>query len=176
MEALFWVAIAGLFFSYTFKFNQPIEIYRFGATGWPRVILVLMLIVAFGNLYYNFKNGPKTQRERIGIGDDPDEVSYESVKTYLKTGLILVIPFLYALSLKPVGFYCSTPIFVAVIMLAWGEQRWKFILGITLFIYMLLLVLFLLILNAPLPQGNVSPFYDISAFLLKMKTQFDQLF
>jgi hypothetical protein len=176
LEALFWIAIAGIFFCYTFTFNQPIEIYKFGATGWPRVILLLILLVAFGNLYYNFINGSKVQQDRVGMSDDPDDVSYDSFDTYLKTGFILIIPFLYALSLKPVGFYCATPIFIALIMYAWGERRFKFILGNTVLIYALLLVLFMLALNAPLPQGNISPFYDVSAFLLKMKTQFDQLF
>ncbi len=176
LEALFWIAIAGLFFGYTFTFNQPIEIYKFGATGWPRVILFLMLLVAFGNLYYNFKHGSKSQQDRVGMSNDPDDVSYDSFNTYFKTGFILIIPFLYALSLKPVGFYCATPVFIALIMCAWGERRVKFILGNTVFIYALLLALFMLVLNAPLPQGNVSPFYDVSAFLLRMKTQFDQLF
>jgi hypothetical protein len=176
LEALFWIAIAGLFFGYTFTFNQPIEIYKFGATGWPRVILFLMLLVAFGNLYYNFKHGSKSQQDRVGMSNDPDDVYYDSFNTYFKTGFILIIPFLYALSLKPVGFYCATPVFIALIMCAWGERRVKFILGNTVFIYALLLALFMLILNAPLPQGNVSPFYDVSAFLLRMKTQFDQLF
>jgi hypothetical protein len=110
------------------------------------------------------------------MSNDPDDVSYDSFNTYFKTGFILIIPFLYALSLKPVGFYCATPIFIALIMCAWGERRVKFILGNTVFIYTLLLALFILVLNAPLPQGNVSPFYDVSAFLLRMKTQFDQLF
>ncbi|MDG1935036.1 MAG: tripartite tricarboxylate transporter TctB family protein [Paracoccaceae bacterium] len=176
LEVLFWVAVAGIFFGYTFKFNQPIEIYKFGATGWPRVILLLIMLVALGNLYYNFKNGSKAQQDRVGMGDDPDEVSYDTLDIHVKTGFILIIPFLYALSLKPVGFYCATPVFIALIMCAWGERRWKFILGNTVFIYALLLVLFMLVLNAPLPQGNVSPFYDVSAFLLKMKTQFDELF
>ena len=125
MEALFWIAIAGLFFSYTFTFNQPIEIYKFGATGWPRVILFLILLVAFGNLYYNFKHGSKAQQDRVGMGDDPDEVSYGSLKTYLKTGFILIIPFLYALSLKPVGFYCATPVFIALIMCAEGMKSFS---------------------------------------------------
>ena len=39
-------------------------------------------------------------------------------------------------------------------------------LGITLLIYAILLALFVVVLNAPLPQGNVSPFYDISGFIL----------
>jgi hypothetical protein len=32
-----------------------------------------------------------------------------------------------------------------------------------------------MVLNAPLPQGNVSPFYDYSAFILRMNSQFQQL-
>ena len=102
--------------------NQPIEIYKFGATGWPRVILLLILLVAFGNLYYNFINGSKVQQDRVGMRDDPDDVSYDSFDTYLKTGFILIIPFLYALSLKPVGFYFATPIFIALIRLF----KWTF--------------------------------------------------
>mgnify|MGYP001201556064 FL=1 len=176
IEAFFWIVIAGIFFTYTFTFNQPIEIYKFGAAGWPRVILLLILLVAFGNLYYSLRHGSKAQQDRVGMGDDTDEVAYDSFGAYLKTGFILIIPFLYALSLKPIGFYCATPVFIVLVMFAWGERRWKFILGSTLFIYILLLVLFMLVLNAPLPQGNISPFYDVSAFLLKMKTQFDQLF
>ena len=31
--------------------------------------------------------------------------------------------------------------------------------------------LFLVVLNAPLPQGNTSPFYDFSAWILTMNTQ-----
>jgi hypothetical protein len=31
------------------------------------------------------------------------------------------------------------------------------------------------VLNAPLPQGNVSPFYDFSGFILKMNTNLQNL-
>ena len=95
---------------------------------------------------------------------------------YIKTGLILILPLLYGLSLKPVGFYSGTPIFIALIMIAWGERRVRFILTNTLLIYAILIGLFMVVLNAPLPQGNMSPFYDFSAFMLKTKTQLDQIF
>ena len=55
-----------------------------------------------------------------------------------------------------------------------GEKRIKWILGITLFIYLVLILLFMVILNAPLPQGNVSPFYDFSAFMLTLNTKLHQ--
>ena len=41
----------------------------------------------------------------------------------------------------------------------------------TLFIYCVFIGLFLMILNAPLPQGNVSPFYDFSAGVLKLNAK-----
>lgn len=175
IEVAFWLLIAAIFFSVSFNFNQPIEIYKFGATGWPRVILILLGLAALGNLYHSLKNGSKIQIGRVGANEAPDQVHYSSAVDYLKTAWILLIPLLYAISLKPVGFYFGTPFFISLVMLAWGERRVKFILFNTLLIYSLLIILFMFILNAPLPQGNVSPFYDFSAFMLKMKTQFDQL-
>ena len=41
IEAAIWSLIVAVFFGYSFEFNQPIEIYKFGATGWPRVIILL---------------------------------------------------------------------------------------------------------------------------------------
>jgi len=45
-----------------------------------------------------------------------------------------------------------------------------------LFIYFLIILLFMVLLNAPLPQGNVSPFYDFSAFMLTINTKLHQSF
>ena len=57
-----------------------------------------------------------------------------------------------------------------------GERRLKKVLGITLVIYSMLIGLFMMILNAPLPQGTVSPFYDFSAFMLRTSNQLQNLF
>ena len=175
-EAVFWLLISVIFFVVSFSFNQPIEIYKFGATGWPRVILFLMALVCLGNFYYAYSKGSKAQEGRVGAKENDEPIEYTSIGQYFKTGMVLMLPLVYALSLKPVGFYSGTPIFIALIMIAWGERRVRFILINTILIYAILIVLFMLVLNAPLPQGNMSPFYDISAFMLKTKTQLDQLF
>ena len=39
IEGIIWLCGVVVFFVLTYDFNQPIEIYKFGATGWPRVIL-----------------------------------------------------------------------------------------------------------------------------------------
>ena len=175
-EAVFWLLISVVFFVVSFSFNQPIEIYKFGATGWPRVILFLMALVCLGNFYYAYSKGSKAQEGRVGAKENDEPIEYTSIGQYFKTGMVLMLPLVYALSLKPVGFYSGTPIFIALIMIAWGERRVRFILINTILIYAILIVLFMLVLNAPLPQGNMSPFYDISAFMLKTKTQLDQMF
>ena len=175
IEAIFWLALAVIFFSVSFQFNQPIEIYKFGATGWPRVILFLTAVVAIGNFYQAYTKGAVAQKGRVGASEEAETVHYKSFSQYLQTAWLLILPLVYAVTLKPVGFYCGTPFFIALIMVAWGERRVSFIIYNTLIIYGLLLLLFMVVLNAPLPQGNVSPFYDVSAFILRMKTQLDQL-
>jgi hypothetical protein len=175
-EAVFWLLISVIFFVVSFNFNQPIEIYKFGATGWPRVILFLMALVCLGNFCHAYFKGSKAQEGRVGAKENDEPIEYTSTGQYLKTGMVLILPLVYALSLKPVGFYSGTPIFIALIMIAWGERRVRFILINTILIYAILIGLFMIVLNAPLPQGNISPFYDISAFMLRTKTQLDQLF
>ena len=84
---------------------------------------------------------------------------------------VLFTPFAFAYLLKPVGIYFSAPFFIAAIIWLFGERLWKAILIMTLVIYTVFIGLFLMILNAPLPQGNVSPFYDFSAWVLKLNAK-----
>ena len=176
IETVVWSLIAIIFFGYTFEFNQPIEIYKFGATGWPRVIILLLLLVTAGNLYHHFKYGSAIQKGRVGIAEtDESPTDYSNPATLAKIIAILFTPFLFAYLLKPVGMYSAAPFFIAAVIWLFGERRWKWIISITILIYAILLGLFVVTLNAPLPQGNVSPFYDFSGFILKMDTLLQQL-
>jgi hypothetical protein len=176
VEGAAWSLIVVIFFGFSFEFNQPIEIYKFGATAWPRVILLLLLLVTAGNFYYQFRYGSATQKGRVGIAEtDEVETDYSNPATIFKVASVLLTPFIFAYLLKPVGMYSGAPIFIALVIYLFGERRWKWILGITLLIYAILLGLFVVVLNAPLPQGNVSPFYDFSGFILKMNTNLQNL-
>ena len=174
VETLIWLTIVAVFFVFSFEFNQEIEIYKFGATGWPRVIVGLLLLVTLGNFLHLYKKGSEAQFGRVGISDDEEEISYDGIGSIQKLIAILALPLIFAWSLKPVGFYSATPVFIALTIMLLGEKRIKWILGITLFIYLVLILLFMVILNAPLPQGNISPFYDFSAFMLTLNTKLHQ--
>ena len=163
-----------VFYVYSFEYGQEIEIYRFGDTGWARFILGFLLLVKLGNLRHLYKKGSEAQHGRVGITDQDEEISYDGIGSIQKILAILALPLIFAWSLKPVGFYSATPVFIALTILLLGEKRIKWVLGITLFIYFLLILLFMVILNAPLPQGNISPFYDFSAFMLTLNTKLHQ--
>ncbi len=175
-ETSVWIVIIFVFFAFSFEFDQEIEIYIFGATGWPRTILGILLLVVLGNFFQLYKKGSQEHHGRIGISEDDESISYESFKSVQKLIAILLLPFLYSLSLKPVGFYSATPFFIAFLIMLLGEKRTKWILANTLLIYFLIILLFMVLLNAPLPQGNVSPFYDFSAFMLTINTNLHQYF
>ena len=176
IEAAVWLTIVAVFFAYSFEFNQTIEIYRFGATAWPRVVIGLLLIATIGNLYYQYRNGSAVQSGLLGVSEPGDDKSDLSNPTaFLRMIAVLLTPFVFAWLLKPVGIYFSAPFFIAAIMWLFGERRIKAILIMTAIIYVIFLGLFLVVLNAPLPQGNTSPFYDFSAWILKMNTQLQGL-
>ena len=175
IEAAVWLLIVVVFYAYSFEFNQPIEIYKYGATAWPRVVIGLLLIATLGNIYYSYKYGSARQEGRVGLADADDGADFSNRTTLLKMLAVLFTPFLFAWLLKPVGIYFAAPFFIAAIMWLFGERRWKAIVIMTFVIYAIFLTLFLVILNAPLPQGNTSPFYDYSAWILKMNTQLQAL-
>ena len=172
VEAVLFLLIVAVFYAFSFEFNQPIEIYRFGATAWPRVVIGLLLIATLGNLWYQYRHGSASQGT---IGQNDEEADYSETGTIPRMIAVLLTPFIFAWLLKPVGIYFSAPFFIAAVIWLFGERRWSAILLITALIYFIFIGLFLVILNAPLPQGNTSPFYDFSAWILKMNAKLQGL-
>ena len=117
VEGAAWSLIVVVFFGYSFEFNQSIEIYKFGATGWPRVILLLRRGVTAGNFYYQFRHGSAIQKGRVGIAETAEsETDYSAPATLLKVAGVLLTPFIFAYLLKPVGMYSGAPVFIALVI------------------------------------------------------------
>ena len=96
IEAVAWVGIAALFFIYSFEFNQKIEIYKFGATAWPRSILLMLMLVIAGNLFYQRANGSTPQPGRVGISEDDLDDAEKPLSSYLNIGSFLFLPLIFA--------------------------------------------------------------------------------
>ena len=101
VEAGFWLGLCVFLYVYSFEFDKDIEIYRFGASGWPRAIILLMAIAAIGQLIHHYVKGDEASSQMISAAVDDGseeaahEAHHETVKWYLSTFALLAIPFVY---------------------------------------------------------------------------------
>ena len=66
VEAGLWLSLCLFLFIYSFEFNQGIEIYKFGATAWPRAIILLIAIAAIGQLIHHWLRGDESSSDILG--------------------------------------------------------------------------------------------------------------
>ena len=101
VEAGLWLALAAILYIYSFEFEQSIEIYKYGATAWPRTIILLIVIAAVGQLLYHWERGDEATSGTIGAATDDGsheaaiESGHSSFRWYLSTFALLIIPFAY---------------------------------------------------------------------------------
>jgi len=101
VEGAIWLSLCLFLYAYSFEFDRNIEIYKFGATAWPRTIILLMAIAAIGQLYHHWKYGDEASSNLINAANDDGseeaahEAHHESLSWYLSTFALLVIPFAY---------------------------------------------------------------------------------
>jgi len=101
VEGALWLSLCLFLYVYSFEFDRSIEIYKFGASAWPRAIILLMAIAALGQLFHHWKRGDEVSSDTIGaaVDDGSEEAAHqahhESLGWYLSTLALLVIPFAY---------------------------------------------------------------------------------
>jgi len=101
VEGAIWLSLCLFLYAYSFEFDRNIEIYKFGATAWPRSIILLMAIAAIGQLFQHWKYGDigSSNAMQAANADDAEvaahEAHHESLGWYLSTFALLLIPFAY---------------------------------------------------------------------------------
>ncbi|MGI9379434.1 MAG: tripartite tricarboxylate transporter TctB family protein [Methyloligellaceae bacterium] len=173
VELAVWFAFAAFLFVFSFEFDQNIEIYKFGASAWPRGIILLIVIAALGNFYWHWRYGTEFQGHSIGAqaaesdsGSSDDDEESDSISYYKRMGLILLLPVVYATFMESIGFYTLTPFFIGAVIYLLGERNWIKILIISVVSYLFILLMFAKLLYVGLPVGTIHPFYDYSNWLL----------
>jgi len=164
VEAAAWLALALGAWVLSSGFDRPIEIYRFGAGGWPRAVIALIALVAICQLAGSAMDRPGGRAGQAAPVDAAGEAKGGAY--WARLAAMLLLPLVYALSLDYTGFYVTTPLFLALYLTILGERRPAVIALVTLFITVLLLLVFTKLLYVGLPVGNWHPFYDISNAIL----------
>lgn len=101
VEAALWLSLCLFLYIYSFEFDRNIEIYKFGATAWPRTIILLMALAAVGQLVHHWYKGDAGTSDMISAATDDGseeaahEAHHEGLKWYLSTLALLSIPFIY---------------------------------------------------------------------------------
>ena len=160
IEAGFWLGFALLAFAFSFDFNREIEIYEFGASGWPRVVILLIAVAALCQVGQSLRDGRK------GAVQMAEALPERRLEDNLRIAAVLGLPVLYAALLDISGFYFTTPIFILAYLWLNGERRLPWLIGVPLVLYAFLLTVFTRLLYIGLPIGYVRPFYDFSNWLL----------
>lgn len=101
VEACVWLSLVLFLYIYSFEFDKEIEIYKFGASAWPRTILLLVAIAAIGQLAQQRKYGDGGGSSMVGqassddSGDAAQVANHTGPAWYLHTFFLIVIPFVY---------------------------------------------------------------------------------
>ncbi len=142
VEAGLWIGIALFLYVYSFEFDRNIEIYKFGASAWPRALLLLVVVAALGQLYQTWKKGEADSGSMIGQASDDgaedaaEEAEHNTLAWYLWTILLMAIPFAYMLvpdwigaamglekaGLHPIKMVCAIVLLVAYVFLVRGNH------------------------------------------------------
>jgi len=119
-EVFFWLALVVFFFAYSFEFNQNIEIYRYGATLWPRVILLLIALAAIGQFFDQKRRGNQASGNTMAAAHEEPDANPE---------VYMVVPekIAAARNIEEAGLgnfnlLCAAVLFFIYIVLAWRNH------------------------------------------------------
>jgi len=167
-EVAFWIAFAALAYALTFQFDRDIEMYKFGASGWPRVVILLIVLSAIGQFFHHVR----TRRQELLGAPLParpgllQRVANYGLGSTARMVIILALPVIYAVLLPYTGYYFTTPIFLGSYLYMSGERRLKWLILVPLAIYVVVTILFTRLLFVSLPVGYWPGFYDFSNWLI----------
>ena len=154
LEWLFWCVLVAVLWAQTGSFSETITEYKFGADGWPKVVLLGLLIGATGQLVLGYVG--------LNPASETEEATAKKNISRKQQIAIFIVPLLYLWLMHRIGFFVATPIFIATYLLVLEVKNWRYIVGVTAFIYVFILLLFVRFFYVALPVGAWQFFYDIS--------------
>ncbi len=110
VEAGLWLLAAAVLYALSFKFNQTIEIYKFGASAWPRALILLIVLAVLGQLFWQYRYGDvaaQADGTHEAIADEAAE--HTGLYWYGLTAVLIALPFVYMRLPEYVGQMFGVP-------------------------------------------------------------------
>jgi Tripartite tricarboxylate transporter TctB family len=171
LEWGFWVALAVAAYWLTFDFDEPLDIYRFGASGWPRFILACIVVGATLQTASGLLKERRGAREPVPEDEaaTTPEGEPEAPERLRPSPLLLgifALPLIYLVLLPRTGFFVTTPVFVMAFLWVLQVRRVRLLIGVTAAAYCLVLLIFVRLFYVALPVGNWPIFYDANNWIV----------
>lgn len=158
MEWFVWVALALIVYNITFEFDKPVEGYRYGATGWPRAVLIAIIFGATLQFIFQWFGWEATEDEESdGAENRATKLNWTA---RIRTASIFIVPLVFLWLLPRTGFYLTTPLFILAFMVVLDVKGWKPYVAVPAVVYGLILLIFTRLFYVALPVGSWQPFYD----------------
>lgn len=174
LEWGFWVVLAAAGYWFTFEFDEPLDVYEFGASGWPRFILACIVVGATTQLVLGLQKGRRDAAGPAATGPEvgPEAVAAAAGEAPARLPVsprllgIFVLPLAYLLLLPRTGFFFTTPFFILAFLWILQVRSPRLLIGVTATVYGLVLLIFVRLFYVALPAGNWPVFYDINNWII----------
>ncbi len=122
----------------------------------PKILIAIVILLSLGMVYetyYKEKTNYKAKR-RVDERSEEDDLDEDNIPIdYKKACIFGLMIALYIFTMKPIGYFIVTPLFILIAYRYLKSTNWRntiFIsIGFTLFVY----GLFVLFLKLPVPMG-----------------------
>lgn len=139
---IFMIISAVMYYMESFKINTNRVTDTIGPAGFPRVVVLLMIVLLSISLFKVIKNRKEENNSKVKIAElDPSFL--------MLIGLILA----FVLLINPLGFLLSTLILVSGILVILGQKSPKMIVSISVSTMLVFTFVFGNLLSVPLPRG-----------------------
>lgn len=156
-EVGIWLAVAGVAYGFSFQFDREIEMYQFGASGWPRVIIFLIALGAAGQFIQDLIQAKSDTIREPGYFS---QFSEQGPRFFIRMGLTLALPMVYSIFLQGMGYYFLTPFFLVAYLYLTGEHRVSRLILVPGIIFIVITIIFTRFAYVGLPTGYWPGFYD----------------
>ncbi|WP_157928932.1 tripartite tricarboxylate transporter TctB family protein [Pararhizobium haloflavum] len=160
LEWAVWVGFALLAYSQTGLFDREIPEYRFGATGWPRAVCLLMIAGATGQFLMRCLTIARGVVETDAAEEAPRQKL--SGREIAQRTAIFLLPLVYLYAVPYLGFYLMTPLFMLALMLILEVRSPGPLIGVPLTVSVIFLLVFTRLFYVGMPVGNLPGFYDVN--------------
>jgi len=166
-----WVALAAAGYWLTFDFDEPLDVYRFGASGWPRFILACIAVGATFQLVLGLlkeRRGAAAPPAGAAPGEPAEGAAEGVAGRAISPTLagIFVLPLAYLLLLPRTGFFLTTPFFILAFLWILQVREVRLLIGVTATVYGLVMLIFVRLFYVALPVGNWPVFYDVNNWIV----------